>query len=80
MEFNIKKYKIIIFQKHQSKILNLHFHIGKKDLNILQDVHLHKCTLAQQQLSEKALRALFKIHKNLDFHKLLAKEAIKIFD
>ena len=63
MEVNIKKPpKIIIFQKHQSKMLNIHFHIGNKDLDIVQEytyfglklVPNGKFTLAQQQLSNKA--------------------------
>jgi hypothetical protein len=39
-----------------------------------------KFKLAQQQLSEKALHALNKIRKNLDFHKLSPKTATKIFE
>ncbi len=84
-----KKNKIMIFQKHQSKILNLHFHIGNTDLDIVQ-VYTYlglklvpngKFTLTQQQqLSEKALCALFKIRKNLDFDKLSPKVATKIFN
>jgi hypothetical protein len=88
MEVNTKKTKIMIFQEHQSKIQNLHFHIGSKNLDIVQEYTYlglkltpnGKFSLAQQQLSEKALHALFKIRKNLDFHKLSPKIATKIFD
>ncbi|CAB4000313.1 Hypothetical predicted protein [Paramuricea clavata] len=39
-----------------------------------------KFKLAQQQLGEKALDALYKIRKNIDFRKLTPKLAMKIFD
>ena len=88
MEVNIKKTKIMIFQKHNSKLPNLHFHIGNKKIDIVKEytylglklVPNGKCKLAQQQLSEKALHALYKIRKNLDFHKLSPKTATNIFD
>ena len=78
----------MIFQKHNSKLPNLHFHIGNKKINIVKEytylglklVPNGKFKLAQQQLSEKALHALYKIRKNLDFHKLSPKTATKIFD
>jgi hypothetical protein len=78
MEVNIKKTKVMIFQKHNSKLPNLHFHIGNKKIDIVKEytylglkrVPNGKFKLAQQQLSEKALHALYKIRKNLDFHKL----------
>jgi hypothetical protein len=76
MEVNIKKTKVMIFQKHNSKLPNLHFHIGNKKIDIVKEytylglkrVPNGKFKLAQQQLSEKALHALYKIRKNLDFH------------
>ncbi|CAB3997693.1 Hypothetical predicted protein [Paramuricea clavata] len=88
MEVNIKKTKVMIFQKHNSKLPNLHFHIGNKKIDIVKEytylglklVPNGKFKLAQQQLSEKALHALYKIRKNLDFHKLSPKTATKIFE
>jgi hypothetical protein len=87
MEVNIKKTKVMIFQKHNSKLPNLHFQIGNKKIDIVKEytylglklVPNGKFKLAQQQLSEKALHALYKIRKNLDFHKLSPKTATKIF-
>ena len=78
----------MIFQKHNSKLPNLHFHIGNKKIDIVKEytylglklVPNGKFKLAQQQLSEKALHALYKVRKNLDFHKLSPKTATKIFD
>jgi hypothetical protein len=73
----------MIFQKHNSKLQNLHFHIGNKKIDIVKEytylglklVSNWKFKLAQQHLSEKDLHALHKIRKNLDFHKLLPKTA-----
>ena len=36
MEVNIKKTKVMIFQKHNSKLPNLHFHIGNKKIDIVK--------------------------------------------
>ena len=46
----------------------------------LKLVPIGKFKTAQQQLSEKALHALYKIRKKLDFHKLSPKTSTKIFD
>jgi hypothetical protein len=39
-----------------------------------------KFTVANQQLSEKAMHTLYKIRKHIDFHLLPPKIACKIFD
>jgi hypothetical protein len=39
-----------------------------------------KFSMAKQHLGEKAMRALYKIRKNLDFHSLPPDIASKIFD
>ena len=88
MEVNIKKTKIMIFQKYNSKLPNLHFYIGNKKIDIVEEytylglklVPNGKFKLAQKQLSEKGLHALYKTRKHLDFHKLSPKIATKIFD
>ena len=62
MEVNIKKTKVMIFQKHNSKLPNLHFHIGNKKIDIVKEytylglklVPNGKFKLAQQQLSAVA--------------------------
>jgi hypothetical protein len=71
MEVNIKKTKVMIFQKHKSKLPNLHFHFGNKKIDIVKEytylglklVPNGKFKLAQQQLSKKDLDALYKIRK-----------------
>jgi hypothetical protein len=40
MEVNIKKTKIMILQKHNSKLLNLNFHIGNKNIDIVKEYTL----------------------------------------
>ena len=89
MEINPKKTKVMIFQKHNSKSpINSQFHIGINRIDIAKEytylsLELNQngnFKLAQKQLSEKALRALYKIRKQLDFHKLSPKVATKIFD
>jgi hypothetical protein len=37
MEVNIKKTKVMIFQKHNSKLPNIHFHIGNKKIDIVKE-------------------------------------------
>jgi hypothetical protein len=86
MKINIKKTKVVIFQKRNSKIPNLKFHTGNQEIDITKEytylgLKLNqngKFKIAQQQLSEKALHALYKIRKNIDFHKLSPKIGLKI--
>lgn len=86
MEVNTKK--CMIFQKHNSKLPNLHFHIGNKKIDIAKEytylglklVPNGKFKPTQQQLSKKAMHILYKSHKNVNFQKLLPKTATKMFD
>ena len=89
MEINMKKTKIMILQKHNSKkSQNLNFLLGNSSVDITNEytylgVKLTsnaKFSIAQQQLSEKAMDALYKIQRHLDLHALTSKIAIKIFD
>ncbi len=79
----------MIFQKHNSKsLVSSQFHIGSNKIDITKEYTYlgFKVTqngnfkLAQKQLSEKALRALYKIRKQIDLHKLSPKVATKNFD
>ena len=85
----MKKTKIMILQKHNSKkSQNLNFLLGNSSVDITNEytylgVKLTsnaKFSIAQQQLSEKAMHALYKIRRHLDLHALTPKIAIKIFD
>ena len=89
MEINTKKTKIMIFQKHNSKLrTDLQFHIGNNKIDTTKEytylglklVQNGKFKLAQQQLSEKALHALYKIRKKVVLHKLSPRTATKMFD
>jgi hypothetical protein len=85
MDVNIKKNKIMILQKHNSKLSNLNFHIGNKNIDIVKEytylglklVPNGKFKIAQKQLCEKALHAFHKIRRKIDFHKLSPKTATK---
>jgi hypothetical protein len=71
MNVNLKKTKIMILQKHNSKLPKLDFFLGDKRIDITNEYTYlglkltpnTKFTAATQQLSEKALHALFKIRK-----------------
>jgi hypothetical protein len=89
MQINTKKTKILIFQKHNSRQpVKIQFHIGDKKIDTSKEYNYlglkisqnGNFKLAQQQLGEKALHALYKIRKNIDFHKLTPKVALKIFN
>jgi hypothetical protein len=59
MEVNMKKTKIMIFQKHNSKIPKLNFSIGNNTVEITKEytylgLKLEPFKLTQKQLSEKA--------------------------
>ena len=69
LEVNLKKTKIMIMQKHKSKPKNIQFHIGKNPISITHEyIYLGlkltqntKFDIASQQLSEKAMHAMYKI-------------------
>ena len=84
-----KKTKVMILQKQNSKSPpTLQFHIGSNKIDITKEYtylglklkNNGNFKLAQKQLGEKALRALYKIRKHVDFHKMSPKIATKIFD
>jgi hypothetical protein len=84
MEINLKKTKTMILQKHKSKVQNV-----SSLLSSLTNEYTYlglkltpntTFTVANQQLSDKAKHALYKIRKNIDFHCLRPKLACKIFD
>ena len=88
MEVNLKKTKTMILQKHKSKIQNLNLFIGNNPVSITNEYTYlglkltpnTTFTVANQQLSDKAKHALYKIRKNIDFHCLRPKPACNIFD
>ena len=75
-------------QKHNSKLQNTNFFLGNQRIDITSEytylglklTQNTKFNVATQQLSEKAMHALFKIRKQLDFPHLCPKLAMKIFD
>ena len=84
----MKKTKIMIFQKHNSKVPKLNFSIGNNTVEITKEYTYlglklepnGKFKLTQKQLCEKALHALHKIRRQLDISSLSPKAAIKIFN
>ena len=78
----------MVLQKHNSKLQNINFFLGDQRIDITSEYTYLGLKLTQnttfnvatQQLSEKAMHALFKIRKQLDFHHLCPKLAMKIFD
>ncbi len=88
LEVNLKKTKVMILQKHKSKRKNIQFHIGKNPISITDEYTYlglkltpnTKFDIARQQLSEKAMHAMYKIRKQIDFHQLPPKLARKVFD
>ncbi len=88
MNINLKKTKVIVLQKHNSKLQNTNFFRGNQRIDITNEytylglklTQNTKFNVATQQLSKKAMQALFKIRKQLDFCNLSPKLAMKIFD
>ena len=88
LEVNLKKTKVMILQKHKSKQKNINFYIGKNPISITDEYTYlglklspnTKFDTASEQLSEKATHAMYKIRKQIDFHRLPPKLACKIFD
>ena len=78
MEVNLKKTKIMIFQKSNKKLKNVNFQYQNKSIEIVQEytylgiklLSNESFTLAQNNLCEKAIRATFKIRKYTDLSKL----------
>ena len=88
LEINFKKTKIIIFQKTGRKPKNLSFYINNTPIEIVQEytylgitiTSSGTFTVAQKILAEKALNALFKIRKHINFSRLPLRSARQIFE
>ena len=88
LEVNLKKTKIMIFQKCGRKPKNLHFYYQNQLTEIVQEYTYlgikltpnGNFTMAQKSLCEKALRAIFKIRKYTNISKLPHRLVSKIFD
>ena len=88
LDINYKKTKIIVFQKTGRKPKNLLFLINKTPIEIVQEytylgITINSSgtfTVAQKILAEKALNALFKIRKLIEFSRLPLRSARQIFE
>ena len=86
LEVNLKKTKIMIMQKQKAQPKNMQFHIGKYKISITHEYTYlglkltsnTKLDAASQQLSKKAMHAMYKIRKQIDFHQLPPKLACKL--
>jgi hypothetical protein len=80
----------MILQKYyfNTSLKNINFTLGNSSVDITNEYTYlgikltpnAKFSITHQQLSEKAMHALYKIRRHLDFHALTPKIAIKIFD
>ena len=74
---NSKKTKIMILQKSNRKQKNINFQYQNKSIEIVQEytylgiklTSIGNFTLAQKNVCEKAIRAIFKIRKYADLSK-----------
>ena len=88
MEINLKKIKILIFQKVCRKNNNSQFYLNNKYIDIAQQYTFLGLSLtangnftsAQEKLKEKALYALFAIMKYTEIKRLPLKLESKVFD
>ena len=88
LDINYKKTKIIIFQKTGRKPKNISFYINNTQIDIVQEYTYlgitisssENLTVAQKVLAEKALNAIFKIRKHIDFSRLPLRSARQIFE
>ena len=88
LEVNLKKTKVMVFQKTGRKTKNISFFINNHPLEIVQEysylgVKINTSgnfNLCQKTLAEKGLNALYKIYKHIDFFHLSLRAANKIFD
>ena len=88
LEVNLKKTKVMIFQKCNRKPKNLQFYYQHNLVDVVQEytylgikITPNGCfTMAQKTLCEKAQRAIFKIQKYANISKLPLGVAFKIFD
>ena len=88
LNINYKKTKIIIFHKTGRKQKNLSFYINITSTEIVQEytylgIIINSSgtfTIAQKVLADKALNAIYKIRKHIDFSRLPLLSAMKILD
>ena len=88
MHVNMKKNKVMIFQKPSNKKPTPNFQIENKVLQVTQEYNYlglslspnGKFTLAVKQLADKAHLAMNSTRKKLDICKLPPNLAVKIFD
>ena len=87
LNVNYRKTKILVFQKSGKKPKHLSFSINSTPIEIVQEytylgiriTSLETFTIAQKVLAEKALNAIFKIRKHINFSKLPIAVARKLF-
>ena len=87
LNVNYRKTKILVFQKSGKKPKHLSFSINSTPIEIVQEytylgiriTSSGTFTIAQKVLAEKALNAIFKIRKHINFAKLPIGVARKIF-
>ena len=88
LKINLKKTKIIIFQKRPKKSIDIKFNIGSESIKIVQEytylgtrlTSTGNFTLALEHLKEKALHAFSSIRKQTVLNKLNPNTASQIFD
>ena len=88
LKINPKKTKIMIFQKHPKKSIDIKFNKGSQSIEIVQEyTYLGTCltptgnfTLALEPLKEKALHTFSSIRKRTILNKLNPNTASQIFD
>ena len=89
LEVNLKKTKIMIFQKRQSKInTNLNILLNNNRIDIVNEYtylgtklsSTGKFTQAQESLKNKSINALYRIKGTVDFCKLSINTANKIYN
>ena len=88
IDVNMKKTKIIVFQKSGRRPKNLFFSFKRNEIEIVQEYTYlgieitasGSFTVAQNLLAEKAINALFKIRKQINFSTLPFSSAQKIFE
>ena len=81
LEVNLKKTKIMIFQKNASRNKNLHFFYKKKEIEVVKDYNYLGVKMTstgnfiqtQEMFKEKANRAVFAMRKYVDFSRLPTK-------
>jgi hypothetical protein len=87
MKVNIKKTKIMILQKHNSKLPNLNFHIGNKNIDIVKEytylglklVPNSKFKIVENNYAKKLCMHFIKFVEKLIFINSRQKQLLKFF-